>query len=104
MGFRMMQGWVLVAGLGLAVLARADDSRGCIDVQVGQTRALAYDCLTRQLQGGDGQRAARANREAMQLDVSRRSSNQLGLFNQSATGQRMGNTFGVSVHPQRPGS
>ena len=49
MGLRMMQGWVLSAGLVLGTLAWADDSRGCIDVQVGQTRALAYDCLTRQL-------------------------------------------------------
>ena len=104
MGLRMMQGWVLSAGLVLGTLAWADDSRGCIDVQVGQTRALAYDCLTRQLQGTEGQRAARANREAMRMDVSKRPSNQLGLFNQSATGQRMGNAFGVSVHPQRPGS
>ena len=94
---------LLAAGMMLGGAAEAEQDQGCIDVQVGQARALAYDCLTRQLQNTDGQKAAQANRKAMQLDVSKRASNQLGLFNQSATGQRMGNTFGVSARPQRPG-
>ena len=102
MGYRIRYA-LLVAGLLVGGVAQAEQDQGCIDVQVGQARALAYDCLTRQLQNTDGQRAAQANRKAMQMDVSKRASNQLGLFNQSATGQRMGNTFGVSAQPQRPG-
>ncbi|WEJ19739.1 hypothetical protein N0B28_15695 [Pseudomonas sp. SD17-1] len=105
MGCRIAGLW-LVAGLlsGLSSgVVQAGQDEGCIDVQVGQARALAYDCLTRQLQNGNGQRAAQANRKAMEVDVSRRAPNQLGLFNQSATRQRMGNAFGVSVRPQRPG-
>jgi hypothetical protein len=92
--------------LGCALPVFADDSgagKGCIDVQVGQARALAYDCLTQTLRGGD-QRAAERLREqtdpAQQLR--RRSPNQLGLATPAATSTRMGSGFGVSVVPQRP--
>ncbi|MGE7991500.1 hypothetical protein ACQKPE_10705 [Pseudomonas sp. NPDC089554] len=92
---------VLVALLPLAATAQAEE-KNCINVQVGQSRALSYDCLTRQLQNSDGQRAAQANRKAQAFDVTRQAPNRLGLFNQSATGQRMGNNFGNSAFPQRP--
>lgn len=94
---------LLLACLGpTAPLQAGDSEKGCIDVQVGQSRALAYDCLSRQLQNPDHQRAARENQKAMNPDISRRAPNQLGLFNQSATSTRMGNTFGSGVTPQRP--
>ncbi|WP_194791594.1 hypothetical protein [Pseudomonas sp. UFMG81] len=94
---------LLLGGLLLAGTVQAED-KACVDVQVGQARALAYDCLTRQLQNSDGQKAAQANRKAQQFDVTRQPPNRLGLFNQSATSVRMGNTFGTSALPQRPGT
>lgn len=79
------------------------DRQGCIDVQVGQSRALAYDCLTQQLQGADP-RAAKGLRD--QLDpvrqMQRRAPNQMGLATPAATSTRMGGSFGSSVVPQRP--
>ncbi|MDD0974700.1 hypothetical protein [Pseudomonas fontis] len=91
---------LLLTATAQAEPAAAD--KGCIDVQVGQARALAYDCLTRHLQNPEGQRAAQENRRAMQMDVSRKAPNQLGLSTPSATSTRMGNTFGTSAYPQRP--
>ncbi|WP_313053421.1 hypothetical protein [Pseudomonas lopnurensis] len=40
--------------------------------------------------------------EAMAFSISGRAPNQLGLFNQAATGHRMGSNFGKSAFPQRP--
>lgn len=79
------------------------DGQGCIDVQVGQSRALAYDCLTQQLQGTDP-RAAKGLREQLEpaRQMQRRAPNQMGLATPAATSTRMGNSFGSSVVPQRP--
>ncbi|MDH0647652.1 hypothetical protein N5D48_10170 [Pseudomonas sp. GD03858] len=94
----------LLLGYALPVLAeRSEAGQGCIDVQVGQSRALAYDCLTQQLQGSDP-KAAQGLRE--QLDparqLQRKAPNQMGLATPAATSTRMGNSFGSSVVPQRP--
>ncbi|MBV4504654.1 hypothetical protein HU751_007315 [Pseudomonas sp. BW13M1] len=94
----------LLLACGLPALAEPPkDNQGCIDVQVGQSRALAYDCLTQQLQGTDP-RAAKGLRE--QLDptrqMQRKAPNQMGLATPAATSTRMGNSFGSSVVPQRP--
>src|SRR3546814_9469039 len=35
-------------------------------------------------------------------DIAKQAANRLGLFNQSATSNRMGNQFGKSAFPQRP--
>jgi len=89
--------------LACALPALAEPPKGCIDVQVGQSRALAYDCLTQQLQGADP-RAAKGLRE--QLDpvkqMQRRAPNQMGLATPAATSTRMGGSFGSSAMPQRP--
>lgn len=78
-------------------------SRGCIDVQVGQSRALAYGCLNQQLQGSDP-RAAKGLRERIDpvQQLQRQAPNQMGLATPAATSTRMGSTFGNSVVPQRP--
>ncbi|MDH0301509.1 MULTISPECIES: hypothetical protein [unclassified Pseudomonas] len=85
----------------LAEQARTD--QGCIDVQVGQSRALAYDCLTQQLQGSDP-RAAKGLRERLDpvQQLQRKAPSQMGLATPAATSTRMGNSFGSSVVPQRP--
>jgi len=86
-----------------SVFANDTAADGCISVKVGDYKALSYDCLSQQMMNSEGNAAERKNREAVAFDVSKRAPNQLGLFNQSATSIRMGNQFGVSVHPQRPG-
>ncbi|MFK3776345.1 hypothetical protein [Pseudomonas sp. NPDC089406] len=76
---------------------------GCIDVQVGQYRALAYDCLTQQLQGDNAQ-AAKGLQQRLDpvQQLHRRSPSQLGLATPAATSNRMGSNFGRSAKPQRP--
>jgi hypothetical protein len=97
-------GLSLMASIAWPALANAEDAAkdGCISVKVGDYRTPSYDCLSQQMLGADNSAAAQKNRQAQTFDVSQRASNQLGLFNQSATSIRMGNQFGVSVHPQRP--
>jgi hypothetical protein len=94
---------LLLGTAGLALAEQPKTAQGCIDVQVGQSRALAYDCLTDQLQGGEPQ-AAKGLRE--QLDparqLQRKAPNQMGLATPAATSTRMGSSFGSSVAPQRP--
>ena len=50
----------------------------------------------------DAAKAAQKNREAQNLPVHKRPPNQVGLATPAATSNRMGNTFGTSVKPQRP--
>lgn len=103
MGRLSLATFVLLAG-ALPVLAEEPNAgQGCIDVQVGQSRALAYDCLSQQLQGSDP-RAAKGLRERIDpvQQLQRRAPNQMGLATPAATSTRMGNTFGNSVVPQRP--
>ncbi|MDF9619647.1 hypothetical protein P5705_18530 [Pseudomonas entomophila] len=88
----------------LPALAEAPKAgQGCIDVRVGQSRALAYDCLSQQLQGSDP-RAAKGLRERLDpvQQLQRQAPNQMGLATPAATSTRMGNAFGSSAVPQRP--
>jgi hypothetical protein len=77
----------------------AQDS--CIDVEVDGYRTPSYDCLSKQMApvqtGGPRQDPGQASGW-----VANAPSNQVGLFNQASTSNRMGNTFGTSVYPQRP--
>jgi hypothetical protein len=71
----------------------------CTDVQVGS--AQSYDCINAQL----GAVAAGTQRYSSDLNapVSANSpSNTVGVFNQSATANRLGQNFGKSVTPYRP--
>lgn len=77
------------------------NAQSCIDVEVNGERVPAYDCLTDKLTPAE----SREPRTAAQLgseQIARRPSNELDLFNQAATRQRMGNAFGKSVQAQRP--
>lgn len=103
MGRLSLATFALLAG-ALPVLAEEPKAgQGCIDVQVGQSRALAYDCLSQQLQGSDP-RAAKGLRERIDpvQQLQRQAPNQMGLATPAATSTRMGNAFGNSVVPQRP--
>ncbi|GLZ24005.1 hypothetical protein Pstu01_06750 [Stutzerimonas stutzeri] len=97
---------VLPSSLALLLLvatqAGATDSSACIDVAVDGYKTLSYECLGQQMTNRQGDAAARKNQEAMAFSIGNRAPNQLGLFNQAATGHRMGANFGKSAFPQRP--
>lgn len=83
--------------------AQAKNEPACIEVEVNGERTPAYDCLTLKLNTAAS--AADKPRQDPRLkseQVATRPSNEIALFNRAATSQRMGNTFGRSVHPQRP--
>jgi len=94
----------LILASGVANLASAAEptTGGCVDVTVGQFRTPDYKCLSQQMGSSQGDTANRKNREAMNPTVDKIAPNKLGLFNQSATRNRMGSNFGTSVTPQRP--
>lgn len=72
----------------------------CVDVEINGYRGLSYNCLTDQMTPKDN-----APKEAPGLasdGVTRLPPNQAGLANRASTANRMGNTFGKSVYPQRP--
>ena len=73
----------------------------CIDVEVNGQRVPSYECMSARLAPTADRTAPPAAQLASERTATR-PSNEIGLFNQAATHQRMGNTFGSSVHPQRP--
>lgn len=89
-------------GQGGTVKPPAADSgpQPCIDVTVNGYKTPSYDCLTQQMtpQPPAGGVSAGLASGA----VANTPSNQLGLANVAAFRNRMGNTAGTSVHPQRP--
>lgn len=92
--------FALLLAAGHAQAADPPPAPSCIDVEVNGQRVPAYDCLSSKLAPA----APRDTRDAPlpSAQIATRPSNEIGLFNRAATGQRMGNTFGTSVHPQRP--
>ncbi|WP_333837447.1 hypothetical protein [Novosphingobium sp.] len=75
----------------------------CVTVEIGGYRAGHLDCASRRLE--EAARAAQAQaRAAIDAPVIDATSADVrtGVANQTATRQRMGNTFGTSVYPQRP--
>lgn len=89
-----------------SVLAAEDDVKddsACVEVEVNGVRAPSYNCLSQKLT--PSAKPNKADGKAPQIAseaIVQRPSNQLGLFNRAATSNRMGNTFGTSVYPQRP--
>lgn len=91
---------LLMTGLSLA---QAEESKGCVDVQVDGYKAPDYNCLSQQMGNNpDGARAAQKNQERLNVPIDKRPPSQMGLATPAATSTRMGNTFGTSVKPQRP--
>ncbi|HEY4317889.1 MAG TPA: hypothetical protein VGN04_09825 [Herbaspirillum sp.] len=87
----------------LAQPAQAD-ADACVDVVVNGQHSQSFACLTQKLQPAKTPQASvgGANSLTTSEEIARRPSNQIGLFNYSATSHRMGNQFGISVFPQRP--
>ena len=93
---------LMLVSLPLLAQAAEPASDGCINVEVNGYKALSYQCLSQQMANPNGAAAARKNQQALNVPIEQRAPNKLGLFNQSATRIRMGNTFGTSAQPQRP--
>lgn len=96
-----------VCMIGLATASEPRDRGGdaaatCIEVEVNGERAPSFSCLTAKLSPNSNVARPTAIPHLASDVTTGRPSNQLGLFNYSATSQRMGNTFGTSVYPQRP--
>jgi hypothetical protein len=83
--------------------ARADEEP-CVEAEVNGQRSQSFACLTQKLMPAKSPQAGAGGANSMTAseEIARRPSNQIGLFNYSATSHRMGNQFGVSVFPQRP--
>lgn len=75
----------------------------CVTVDIAGHRAGHLECATDRLQAA-ADTAQAQTRSAIDTPVIGAGSPdvQTGVANQTATRQRMGNTFGTSVHPQRP--
>ncbi len=68
-------------------------------------RAPSYACLSQKMSPNRDAAARQAAAQGLASEaIVQRPSNQLGLFNRAAMANRMGNTFGTSVYPQRPPS
>ena len=102
--------FVAIAALSLSPPLRADEKTGqardmpkdmpCVEVQIGQDRVSQMNCLN------DAMRRA-VEREhdipALEAPITAQSaSNKVGVYNDAAARQMMGNAFGVSAQPQRP--
>src|SRR5262245_6951124 len=95
----------LLLTLGSSALAAeapqpSETSQACIDVEIGNDRTAYLECLN-----GVFERRVRQEHQTPQIEApidAKSSPTQLGVFNETAARQRMGNAFGVSPVPQRP--
>lgn len=77
-----------------------DSAPACIDVQIGNDRTAFLECLNSSFE-----RHVRQEHQTPQPEAPigvKSSPTQLGIFNETAARQRMGNAFGVTATPQRP--
>lgn len=91
-----------LAASAAAAAAPDNAEASCFDVEVNGQRAPSYGCLTQKLQPKPAPGKMEGGPELASEAIVQRASNQLGLFNRAAMANRMGNTFGTSVYPQRP--
>lgn len=78
--------------------AAPDDA--CIETEVNGYRALSYECLNRKMAPAAAPRPPAALESEA---ITQGPPNQMGLPTPATIGNRMGNTFGTSAYPQRPG-
>ncbi len=75
----------------------------CVDVKIGEDHSRYFDCLNRQMQRQtDNQANQQAVTQAAIANSQPQSPTQQGLYNQAATRERLGSSFGHSVVPERP--
>ena len=82
--------------------APAETADSCVEVEVNGVRTPSYVCLTQKLRAAKPGQNPNTPPGLASEQILNRPGNQLGLFNRAATSNRMGNTFGTSVYPQRP--
>jgi len=107
-----LAGWVVVPTASAELIAQGThvqsqdetphSSAGCVEVEVNGMRSPSYDCLTDKLKPAASAAGASPVKQMGSEEIAQRPGNQLGVFNWSATSQRMGNNFGKSATPQRP--
>ena len=98
--------FVPVLIFSIDISAQADTASSapmpCVEVQIGQDSASHMDCVNDALRRVVEREH---NRPVPEAPVSANSaSNQVGTFNEAASRQMMGDTFGISSVPQRPKS
>ena len=74
----------------------------CVEVEVDGEKAPSYACLSQRLLPTASAARPATEQGLVSESIAQRPSNQLGVFNRAAAANRMGNTFGTSVYPQRP--
>lgn len=87
---------------GLAEEQTKNSSPPCVEIQIGQDSVSRLNCLNSALQRS-ADREHNAPTPQAPLDA-RSESNKVGIFNDAAAHQKMGNAYGVSAQPQRPKS
>ena len=93
---------LLTSLFGMACLGGAaaqPSHETCVDAQVGT--AQSYDCLNQKLQATARQTPKVSSETAAPYNANS-PSNVTGQFNESATRNRLGSSFGRSVAPERP--
>lgn len=99
---------LLAAALLAGPAAQAQELSGrgghlCVDVRVGTESTGYLDCLNAELRGVVEQQKGRQMVQDLAVQQSLSGTpNQVGLFNEAAVSERLGNSFGHSVIPQRP--
>ena len=75
----------------------------CVQIKIGTEQTADFRCLNAMLQQlVDKEGTRQAVLQAAQDGVTGLAPTQLGLFNVTATHERLGNAFGHSAFPQRP--
>jgi hypothetical protein len=80
-------------------------SKVCVQIKIGTEQNADFRCLNAMMQQlVDKEGTRQAALQAAQDGVTALTPTQLGLFNVTATHDRLGNAFGHSAFPQRPTS
>jgi hypothetical protein len=92
---------VLVAGTpALSQEASKAKPAPCVDVEIGQDKAAALNCMNDAIRAKVEHTQGTPNLSAP-IDA-RSPGNQVGTFNNQAAQEQMGSAYGVSSKPQRP--
>jgi hypothetical protein len=105
---------VIVAVLGFSHVGAADlpakvspikdpSPKVCVQIKIGTEQTADFRCLNAMMQRlVDKEGTRQAVLQAAQDSVTALAPTQVGLFNATATHERLGNAFGHSAFPQRP--
>ena len=80
-----------------------EDDHVCVDVRIGNESTGYLDCINAELRDVVAQQQGRQQVTQMAVQGSMPSApSQVGVYNEAATRERLGTSFGNSVIPQRP--